>query len=610
LLLAVKGRPDCELVLHHHDWWFDNRWQRWSEMQSCGYRSVNEVASVIFAAAPNVRHITISRLDASILQRSMPDHTLWLPNPLDISVKGGRRSVRTVRKPRKSRPIWLMTCRLLRRKNIAEGLLLTRWLRPEATLVTTAGISSPDEGAYAEALQAAAMGQEWPLRLGILSGLRDSQKRIEELLQNAEALLLTSLQEGFGLPYIEAAAASRPLFARRLPNIAPDLESFGLHLPYVYDEILVDPSLFNWRAEMSRQRQRFQAWLKKIPPTLQSLAGKPAVLAERKPHAVPFSRLTLRAQIEVLSKPVEHSWSLSILLNPWLEQWRDLAASGRLQACRLSRAAATRLAPEKLATCFWQFLGRKVAHQRAKRLRRRSKGICCNEACSRKPFSAYVAIRTMKIRAVILDLYGTLLEVGLPAADSVDRWNAHFHQWLQRPPPLSRLEFVAASSRAIATLHEQARARGIAYPEVNWEAVVSSIVPELAKLTPEERDSFLYHLVSTGHSIRLMTGAVPLLKRMAGRGMLLGIASNAQAYTVRELNDCLSQAGESLELFTSDICFWSYQHGFSKPDPHVFQILTARLERKGVAAKEILMVGDRMDNDINPPGGMAGKPGS
>ena len=53
-------------------------------------------------------------------------------------------------------------------------------------------------------------------------------------------------------------------------------------------------------------------------------------------------------------------------------------------------------------------------------------------------------------------------------------------------------------------------------------------------------------------------------------------------------------------VFEPDLCFWSYRHGFSKPDPHVFRILTARLEARGLRPAEILMVGDRLDNDIEP----------
>ena len=41
-------------------------------------------------------------------------------------------------------------------------------------------------------------------------------------------------------------------------------------------------------------------------------------------------------------------------------------------------------------------------------------------------------------------------------------------------------------------------------------------------------------------------------------------------------------------------------HGFSKPDPHVFRLLSARLQARGIAAGDTLMVGDRLDNDIAP----------
>ena len=104
--------------------------------------------------------------------------------------------------------MWLLPCRLLRRKNIAEALLLTRWLRPEAWLVTTGGVSSAEEQAYADGLAAAAQTHGWRLRLGILHGDESQKPSVPELLAASEAVLLTSLQEGFGLPYLEAAAAS------------------------------------------------------------------------------------------------------------------------------------------------------------------------------------------------------------------------------------------------------------------------------------------------------------------------------------------------------------------------------------------------------------------
>ena len=91
-----------------------------------------------------------------------------------------------------------------------------------------------------------------------------------------------------------------------------------------------------------------------------------------------------------------------------------------------------------------------------------------------------------------------------------------------------------------------------------------------------------------------------LLRRCVQRGIVLGIASNAQAYTLRELQVALKKARLNLGIFQADLTFWSFQNGFSKPDPYVFQTLRARLQNRRIASSETLMVGDREDNDLGP----------
>jgi hypothetical protein len=54
---------------------------------------------------------------------------------------------------------------------------------------------------------------------------------------------------------------------------------------------------------------------------------------------VPFSRLTLTAQLEVLAQPVEQSWELCLPLNPFLKRWRDRAAAGALESSPWPRGA-------------------------------------------------------------------------------------------------------------------------------------------------------------------------------------------------------------------------------------------------------------------------------
>ncbi|MBI5380853.1 MAG: hypothetical protein HZA31_03020 [Opitutae bacterium] len=344
-LVRACVRHRRSLVLHHHDWWFDNRWHRWAELRAAGGSTLSRVAATILPGAANVRHVAINGADAACLRRHFPQQGGWLPNPSSPARRPVPKRVRTALDWLRvtlgdEAPVWLLPCRLLRRKNVAEALLLTRWLRPEAWLVTTAAVSSPDEQSYAERLAADAQRHGWRLRLSVLQGEHRERPTVAELMAASEALILTSLVEGFGLPYLEAATARRPLLARALPNIAPDLKQFGFRFPYAYDEVLIAPSLFDWPAEHARQQEQFWRWRSRLPSACRHWAQPPAWLAQQDVTApVSFSRLTLTAQLEVLAQPSAGSWKQCAPLNPFLEKCRSAAAAGRLQPMSWPRSA-------------------------------------------------------------------------------------------------------------------------------------------------------------------------------------------------------------------------------------------------------------------------------
>ena len=206
----------------------------------------------------------------------------------------------------------------------------------------------------------------------------------------------------------------------------------------------------------------------------------------------------------------------------------------------------------------------------------------------------------MTIRAVIFDVYRTLLEVGPPPADADARWEQLWRGFFHESPPIRLTEFGVAAQPIIAREHAAARAAGIAYPEIYWPDVAAEASPALTKLAADARLDFLTHHAALVHTVRLSTEAAELLRMLRTRNLALGIASNAQPYTVRELHDALAGAGLPCDIFPPPLCFWSFEHGFSKPDPHVFRLLTARLRARGITPVETLMVGDRLDNDIEP----------
>jgi hypothetical protein len=361
-LAQACDRRDIPLISHHHDLWFDNRWLRWKDIRAAGFRSLAEAGRTIFPGLPVVRHAAINSADANVLRRHFGGQSACLPNPANKKNEASRRGERNARrwlgkKIGAATPIWILPCRLLRRKNIAEALLLTRWLRPEAWLVTTGGASSRDELAYEKKLAAAARKHGWRLRLGILADGENEKPSVPELMAASECVLLTSVQEGFGLPYLEAASARRPLIARRLPNIAPDLARFGFQFTEYYEDILVRPGLFNWTQERIRQKKKFLRWRKQLPRAVRKFAVLPPILSAAKPpRGFPFSQLTLDAQLEVLRQPAAISWKLCAPLNPFLQTWRRRIAQKKLAAPRWPKTADRFLSGRAYAEKFARLL--------------------------------------------------------------------------------------------------------------------------------------------------------------------------------------------------------------------------------------------------------------
>lgn len=206
----------------------------------------------------------------------------------------------------------------------------------------------------------------------------------------------------------------------------------------------------------------------------------------------------------------------------------------------------------------------------------------------------------MNLRAVIFDVYKTILEVRPPPPDAAVRWERLWKDRLAEPVRMTLAEFATECETIIGREHGTARDAGVQNPEVYWPAIATEAMPELTRLNETDLDDFLYQHAQLRKLIRLMSGAAESLGALANRNILLGIASNSQPYTLRELDAALGSAKLSRSLFKPELCCWSFGLGFSKPNPHVFRFLAARLKAFGVSPPETLIVADRLDNDVGP----------
>lgn len=356
-LAKFSARHGLSLLSHHHDLWFENRWARWREMRTCGFRSLAAVARASFAAGARVCHITINRLDYAILKKHLDPQAKFLPNLAQRWARPSRTRIRAARGWLRSElgeasPVWIFPTRFLRRKNLAEAVLLTRWLCADAWMVTTAGVSSREEQSYARRLETAARRQRWKARFKILDA-KERTPPIEDLAMASDVMILTSAQEGFGLPYLEAAALEKPLIARHLPNVVPDLIGLGFSFPHLYKEILIAPTLLDLKSERARQQKLWRAWKSAMPSSCRRLAGRPLLLDLPSDQPVPFSRLTLTGQLEVLAIPSEQSWEACVRDNPLLRRWRALAQTGRLAPMQWPGDGEKNLGGPAYAARFW-----------------------------------------------------------------------------------------------------------------------------------------------------------------------------------------------------------------------------------------------------------------
>ena len=218
------------------------------------------------------------------------------------------------------------------------------------------------------------------------------------------------------------------------------------------------------------------------------------------------------------------------------------------------------------------------------------------------------------IRAVLFDVYGTLVDSGIDPSRSFSRrilshkiQNALRQAGLNPCGPEMGLSISDALQERIAHVHRLARARGIDYPEVDirniWRQVLStSIQRGWVKGGVNARVITRIALEFEGiqNPVALMPGIKTVLARLHQCGIKMGIVSNAQFYTPLILQ-VLFGARLARIGFDRSFCIWSYRLGRAKPSPDLLKLALERAGQKyGLRPREVLVVGNDWKNDLAP----------
>ncbi|MBN2218542.1 MAG: HAD family hydrolase [Pirellulales bacterium] len=218
-------------------------------------------------------------------------------------------------------------------------------------------------------------------------------------------------------------------------------------------------------------------------------------------------------------------------------------------------------------------------------------------------------VRLPGIRAVLFDLYGTLLvsgsgDVGTQAAASdAAMAEALAAMGIQLSvPPGDALECLY---RMIRARHDELRESGRDWPEIDVREVWSRVLDELVKaggLDPEAREGIDVVRLAVEYEARAnpawpMPGARECLAALGEHRMLLGIVSNAQFYTLELLEAIFGCRAEPLG-FNPALQFYSYQHGWGKPSRRLFEMAAGELSARSIEPAAAVYVGNDMLSDI------------
>lgn len=227
-----------------------------------------------------------------------------------------------------------------------------------------------------------------------------------------------------------------------------------------------------------------------------------------------------------------------------------------------------------------------------------------------KPGDCQVRYSSMAVKAVIFDIYGTLL---YSAADEIGAGERKHSGaafvaaladggWFIEPKRLAAAGETMVQE-AIAQSHRKSRDDGNNYPEVDIIHIWKEILDRLDLLTGEP-DRIKLTAISyecRTNPVWPMPGLQQVLERLAAASLKLGILSNAQFYTPVLLETLLERP---LALFTQDLILWSYQEMTAKPSASLFEKMNARLLKDGIQPGEVAYVGNDLHKDVSPASAM------
>lgn len=584
-VVARLAEENERLVLQIHDLAEDGRPGNYQEIADCGK---------LYPVSPRIHYAFLNSRDAGFfITAGLPsENASILTNPILP------RRIPHPHLPAPQSPILLAPVRGIRRKNLGELVLLSALAPAGARFAVSRAPLDPDALAIHDTWRKFSKRQGLPIEFDVVDRFTPApgaSPDYESWLTHASHIVTTSVAEGFGLPFLEAAGLEKPLLGRNLAHLTADHAHHGIRAGDLYDKILVPAE---W-VDLAILRDHLHTTLER-----NHRAYRRPLLRENSDTTfaallhdgwLDFGNLPEALQQGVIERLADPACRDIPLVEVDGEsrsaaEWLATAIANRTPTAR-----AEQLAPYSPAEFGAALLGlySRLAHQPPSAVRFLTPAEILNAFLTPESFHFLCSVPPprpgprLPFRAVIFDIYGTLLIAppgGVqpdPTADPLLR--DVLRQFGHTPP-----EHPSADLHAAVLRHHAAA--GVPFPEIDLRVLWR----EVLGLDPDEEiTDLVVALESVWHPARPMPGAAAFVRRLSRAGLSLGLLSNAQCNTLRSL-------GDLTDLFAPELTLLSYRHGIAKPSPELFEMMAGRLAARGIAPEETLFIGNDPRVDIIP----------
>jgi glycosyltransferase involved in cell wall biosynthesis len=239
--LARDGYP---MVLQVHDFAEDFRPENYRRLSAMlGGDDQEKFCGTLYPQAPQIHYAVLNGRDRKVLRSAgiFKSALHDLPNPVaGFGQLPPREEAKSKLRGRLGTAaggrLVLYPVRGIRRKNVGELLLCAAAAEPDTVFGITQPPLNPLERPRYESWKRLASNLTLPclFELGRLSGVTFADN-----MAAADAIITSSVAEGFGMVFLEAWLARRILVGRDLPEISADFLQAGVQLPTLYNRLAI-----------------------------------------------------------------------------------------------------------------------------------------------------------------------------------------------------------------------------------------------------------------------------------------------------------------------------------------------------------------------------------